>query len=133
MNSIWSETAKHKSFAPLEGTKSTDVLIIGGGIAGILCAYRLKHAGVDCILVEADEICSGITKDTTAKITLSHGLLYDKMIRRFGEEKAKLYAEAQNKAIKEYTHLSRDIDCNFERKAVKKVEKRLEAQINKRF
>ena len=116
MNSIWSETAKHKSFAPLEGTKSTDVLIIGGGIAGILCAYRLKRAGVDCILVEADEICSGITKDTTAKITLSHGLLYDKMIRRFGEEKAKLYAEAQNKAIKEYTHLSRDIDCDFERK-----------------
>ncbi len=116
MNSIWSETAEHKSFPSLEGTKSTDVLIIGGGIAGILCAYKLKSAGVDCILVEADEICSGITRDTTAKITLSHGLLYDKMIHRFGEEKAGLYIRAQGKAIKEYAHLCRDIDCDFERK-----------------
>jgi glycine/D-amino acid oxidase-like deaminating enzyme len=116
MNSIWSETTKRPSFAPLEGTKSTDVLIIGGGIAGILCAYKLKQAGVDCILVEADEICGGITKNTTAKITLTHGLMYDKMLRRFGEDTAKLYAEAQENAIKEYARLSRGIDCDFERK-----------------
>ncbi|MBO5945338.1 MAG: FAD-dependent oxidoreductase, partial [Clostridia bacterium] len=54
------------SFPSLSGTKSTDVLIIGGGIAGILCAYKLKNAGVDCILVEADEICGGILTDSTA-------------------------------------------------------------------
>lgn len=116
MHSIWSETAERPSFPSLSETKSTDVLIIGGGIAGILCAHSLKHAGIDCILVEADEICSGITQDTTAKITLSHGLLYDKMIRRFGEDKARLYADAQSTAIKEYARLCRDIDCDFERK-----------------
>ena len=135
MNSIWSETAKHQSFAPLTETKSTDVLIIGGGIAGVLCAHKLKKAGIDCILVEADEIGCGITKDTTAKITLTHGLLYDKMIRRFGEEKAKLYTDAQNRAIKEYAHLCRDIDCDFEKQDSyvysldnrKKIEKEVDA------
>ena len=117
MNSIWSKTTKRPSFAELTGNKSTDVLIIGGGIAGLLCAHKLKSAGVDCVLVEADEICGGITKNTTAKITLSHGLMYDKMLRRFGEEKAKLYARAQEDAIREYANLCKNIDCDFETKA----------------
>ncbi|MBO5670247.1 MAG: FAD-dependent oxidoreductase, partial [Clostridia bacterium] len=89
-------------------------LIIGGGIAGILCAYRLKNAGVDCMLVEATEICGGITRNTTAKITLQHGLIYDKMIHRFGEDKARRYAAAQREAIEEYTRLCGNIDCDFE-------------------
>lgn len=92
----------------------TDVLIIGGGIAGILCAYKLKSEGFDCMLVEAADICGGITKNTTAKITLGHGLIYDKMMRRFGKEHARLYAEAQEKALKEYAYLCQDIDCDFE-------------------
>ncbi len=114
MNSIWVETEEKRSIALQRENKSTDVLIIGGGIAGILCAYKLRNAGVDCMLAEAGEICSGITKDTTAKITLSHGLIYDKMICRFGEEKARLYAEAQGGAINEYARLARQIDCDFE-------------------
>jgi len=114
MDSIWLKTAQKPRFDALGGNKKTDVLIVGGGIAGILCAYKLKNAGVDCMLVEADEICDGITKNTTAKITLGHGLIYDKMIRRFGEQRARLYAEAQSKAIKEYARLCEGIDCDFE-------------------
>lgn len=116
MNSIWTLTSKRAAFEELKGVKSTDVLIIGGGIAGILCAHKLKNAGVDCILVEADKICGGITKNTTAKITLGHGLIYDKMLRRFGEDKTKLYLKAQNKAIHEYANLCQNIDCDFETK-----------------
>ena len=114
MDSIQLKTSEKPHYDTLDGNKKTDILIIGGGIAGILCAYKLKNAGVDCMLVEADEICGGITKNTTAKITLGHGLIYDKMIRRFGVEKSRLYAEAQSKAIKEYARLCKDIDCDFE-------------------
>ena len=114
MESVWEKTASKPRFDALNGNKKTDVLIIGGGIAGILCAYKLKNAGVDCILVEANEISGGITKNTTAKITLGHGLIYDKMTRRFGEDKARLYAEAQSKAIQEYAQLCENIDCDFE-------------------
>jgi len=135
MNSIWSKSAARVPFDALSGVKSTDVLIIGGGIAGILCAYQLKKAGVDCILVEADEICGGITQNTTAKITLGHGLIYDKMLHRFGEEKAKLYVDAQNNAIDEYAKLCKNIDCDFETKDSyvyslnnrKKIEKEVDA------
>ncbi len=114
MESIWQKSAPKVHFEALTGNKSTDVLIIGGGIAGILCAHRLKNAGLDCMLVEAAQILSGITKNTTAKITLQHGLIYDNMIRRFGEDKARLYVEAQLKAEKTYAALCKNIDCDFE-------------------
>ena len=116
MDSIWQSSSSRIRFEEAEGTKNTDVLIIGGGIAGILCAYRLKNAGVDCMLAEAEEIYSGITKNTTAKITLCHGLIYDKMIKRFGEGTTQLYANAQLAALREYARLCQNIDCDFERK-----------------
>lgn len=68
MDSIWTETAVLPCFKALEGNAKTDVLIIGGGIAGVLCAYFLQERGVDYLLVEADHICSGITGNTTAKL-----------------------------------------------------------------
>ena len=114
VHSIWEESVERVRFAPLRESKKTDVLIIGGGIAGILCAYKLKNAGVDCMLVEAKEILGGITKNTTAKITLAHGLIYDKMIKRFGEQRARLYVKAQIEAEGEYARLCQNIDCDYE-------------------
>ena len=114
MESVWKKEVQRVRFDALKEIKSTDILIIGGGIAGILCAYKLKNAGADCMLVEGTEICSGITKNTTAKITLQHGLIYDKMIRRFGENKARLYVEAQKKACKEYAQFCANINCDYE-------------------
>ena len=115
MRSVWEQnTVERPRFDTLDGDKSTDVLIVGGGIVGILCAHKLKAAGVDCILTEATEICGGVTGNTTAKITLQHGLIFDKMLRRLGSHRTHLYAKAQAEAGKEYARLSRGIDCNFE-------------------
>lgn len=114
MQSIWERDVPKVEFEALSGNKNTEVLIIGGGIAGILCAHKLKNAGADCMLVEADEICGGITKNTTAKITLGHGLIYDKLIKRFGEDNARLYLEAQIRAGDEYARLCESIDCDYE-------------------
>ena len=116
MDSIWTQTVQTPTFAPLRSDLKTDVLIIGGGMAGLLCAYQLARAGVDYTLVEADRICGGITKNTTAKLTFQHGLLYDKLIREFGVERARLYLEANRTALEEYRTLCRGIDCDFEEK-----------------
>ena len=116
MNSVWVDNVQRLHFEPLNESISTDVLIIGGGMAGILCAYMLKNAGVDCVLVEAKQICSGITKNTTAKITIQHGLIYDKLIQKYGLDKARLYSEAQLKAAQEYSRLCQNIQCDYETK-----------------
>ena len=61
-------------------------------------------------------MCSGVTKNTTAKITSQHGLIYHQLIRRFGLEKARQYWEANEAALLKYRQLCREIDCDFEEK-----------------
>lgn len=114
MDSLWRKTVDLPRFDPLERDVNTDVLIIGGGMAGILCAHMLKQAGVDCVLVEADRLCGGVTGDTTAKITAQHGLIYHKLLRRFGAEQAALYLRANQEAVGRYRQLCRHIDCEFQ-------------------
>ena len=116
MESIWHKDVQKPRFEAWKGSGRTEVLIVGGGIAGLLCAHRLREAGIDSMLVEAAEICGGITENTTAKITLGHGLLYHKLIRRFGETKARLYLEAQLRAGREYARLCERIDCDYGRR-----------------
>ena len=69
MESIWRESAQLPQYPQLEGDVSTDVLVIGGGMAGLLCAYQLKKAGVSCIVAERKRIASGVTGNTTAKLS----------------------------------------------------------------
>jgi len=113
MKSLWNNIEK-PSFNPLEGKVKTDVLIIGGGMCGILCAYMLNEAGVDCVLVEADKILNGVTNGTTAKITLQHGLIYDKITRKYGTEKAQQYYKSQKEAMEKLKSLAMKTDCDFE-------------------
>lgn len=114
IDSIWTRTAHLPRFKGLEGDLKTDVLVIGGGITGLLCTWMLKQAGVDCALVEAGRICGGTTGGTTGKITAQHGLLYGKLVRKFGPEAAGLYRRAQEAALERYRTLCREIDCDFE-------------------
>lgn len=113
MGSIWTKSVKMPEFPVLEEDVKTDVLIIGGGMAGILCAYFLQANGVDYILAEGREIGSGITKNTTAKITAQHGLIYHSLLKSIGAEKAALYLKANQDALKKYAELCREMDCDF--------------------
>ncbi|MBQ8374189.1 MAG: FAD-dependent oxidoreductase [Clostridia bacterium] len=135
MTSLWKETAQKPQFASLEDDLKTDVLIVGGGLTGLLCAYLLKKAGLDYALVEADEICGGTTKNTTAKITSQHRLIYHDLIKRFGEQKAEAYLNANQAAIDKYREICKTVDCDFEEKDAfvysldkpRKIEKELRA------
>lgn len=114
MDSLWRKTASLPQFEGLKTDLKTDVLIIGGGMAGVLCAYMLEQAGVDYTLVEADRVCGGVTGDTTAKITAQHGLIYHQLLQRFGEEKTKCYLQANQWAVDEYRRLCGGIKCEFQ-------------------
>ena len=113
MESIWGKDLSMPSFPSIKKDVKCDVLIIGGGIAGILCAYMLKNEGIDYILLESDKICQKTTHFTTAKITSLHGFIYSRLIKEFGENFARLYYEANADAILEYIKISKNIDCDF--------------------
>ncbi|MBP1888767.1 glycine/D-amino acid oxidase-like deaminating enzyme/nitrite reductase/ring-hydroxylating ferredoxin subunit [Clostridium moniliforme] len=116
MKSVWSESLKLRKRETLSKDIETDVVVIGGGIAGLLIAYFLKKKGKEVVVIEAKEILSGNTKDTTAKITSQHDIIYSKLIKEFGKDKAKEYAYANELAIKKYKEIIKEenINCDFE-------------------
>lgn len=135
MDSIWSLSGQLPEFPELEGDKKTDVLIIGGGMTGILCANFLKERGVEYMLAEGRNICSGVTKNTTAKITAQHSLIYNKILKSRGIETAAMYLHANLAAVEKFGELCAEIDCDFERKtsyvystgSLRKLEKEADA------
>ncbi|MBP3460528.1 MAG: FAD-dependent oxidoreductase [Lachnospiraceae bacterium] len=117
MKSVWEEAVEIGERKSLEGNLDVDVAVIGAGMAGILTAFALKCQGKNVVVLEADRIGSGQTGKTTAKITAQHGLIYHKMIRRYGVEKASVYARANRVAIDAFEWIvkERKIDCHFKR------------------
>ena len=115
MKSIWQENIDMPKFNSLNNDFNTDILIIGGGICGILCAYMLDKKGINYALVEGGRICNKTTANTTAKITSQHGFIYNKIVKKYGLDFAKLYLDANENAILEYEKLCKDIDCDFEK------------------
>ena len=97
--SYWNKTAEKKRYPRLEKSIETDILIIGGGITGITCAYCLALKGAKPVLIEAGGICDGTTGNTTGKISIQHDIIYSKIAEKHGIDFAKLYAESQTGAL----------------------------------
>lgn len=114
MESIWTKSVSMPQFPKLEEDIRTQVLVIGGGLTGILCAYFLQQEGIDCCLLEKERICGGVTCNTTAKITSQQGLIYEKLLRKEGLEKTGLYLKACEQAKKQYQDLGWKISCDME-------------------
>lgn len=122
MESLWRKEAEHfssdlKIEDVLSGKKSYEVIVVGAGLAGLLTAYYLKEQGIRVLVLEAGQIASGQSERTTAKITSQHGLKYSGLVEDIGVERARLYAQANETAVREYERLITDlnIDCEFER------------------
>jgi glycine/D-amino acid oxidase-like deaminating enzyme/nitrite reductase/ring-hydroxylating ferredoxin subunit len=113
--SFWIATTEAEPYPPLSHDVHVDVAIIGGGIVGIMAATFLQDVGKTVAVIEARRIAEGVTGHTTAKVTSLHTLVYDELIRKFGEDKARLYGESNQAAIGIIKQLceDRDLDCEF--------------------
>ena len=116
MESIWTQSASIPPRAALDRDLETDVVVIGAGMAGVLTAWFLQQYGVDVVVLEANRIGSGQTKNTTAKITAQHSLTYKRLIESFGLQSATQYAKANLRAIQDYRSIVKklDISCQLE-------------------
>ncbi len=110
MDVLWNEGLQPPRFSALQEDIQTEVLIIGGGMAGLLCTYLLRQQGIPCALVEARRIGSGVTGRTTAKLTAQHGLIYSKL----PQGQARLYLQANLEALETFFDLCKGIDCDFQ-------------------
>jgi len=97
-NSLWTATAKNKVAPMLQEDLDCDILIIGGGITGLNCAYQLEKVSKNIVLVEANTIGSGVTSKTTGKITYLQGN-YTKINEKVGFDNCLDYYNSQLLAI----------------------------------
>ncbi len=118
MVSLWEKTVTIPEREMLQGDYSTDVLVIGAGLAGVLTAYKLKKCGRRVIVVDSGRAAGGQTKNTTAKITSQHGLIYERLVKQYGYTTSMLYARANENAIAGYADIikSEGISCHFEKR-----------------
>ena len=116
MESIWSQTCQIKERPPLPGDTETEIAVVGAGMAGVLVASALKEAGARVVVLEAGRITGGQTRNTTAKLTSQHGMIYKKLTHTLGVDRARQYAAANEAALTEYRRLisERGIDCDLE-------------------
>lgn len=112
---LWQDTVELPHFPRLTQDAQTDVLILGGGLAGVLCAWRLHRAGIPCLLCEGETVGCGTTGGTTAVVSAQHDTLYADLIKQKGEAAARGYLEANLEAVEEYAALAREYDFDFER------------------
>ena len=110
MKLLWNEDVLIRKFPTLNENIETDVLVIGGGICGILCAYRLHKLGKKVIVVEAGRIGKKKTLRTTAVATCLQDVFY----KDLEYQKAKLFFEANSFAIREYKSLAEDFNFDLE-------------------
>lgn len=117
MQSIWSKATELPRQKELKGNVQVENIVIGAGMAGVLIAYFLQKQGKEVIVIEADKVADGQTKNTTAKITSQHGLCYYRMIKKAGKARAYGYAKANEEAIATYEKIINEegIECQFER------------------
>lgn len=112
--SVWlNSVPPQKSFSKLDKDIKTNVLIIGGGITGILCAYELKKRNIDYVLVEKDQVGLKTSKDSTAFLSIHHETLYQDLIKNKGETIAKEYLDLNLKALNLYKELAKNYQFDY--------------------
>jgi len=114
--SVWQESVdEYLPTNKIDSSKIYDVVIVGGGITGISTAYHLQKAGMNCLLLEAHELCFGTTGGTTAHINTLLDVPYSIIEKKFSKEKARLVAESVKEAVNTIrdTISKHNIDCDF--------------------
>lgn len=112
-NSYWKQRGPNLlNFPPLSADHSTDVLVVGGGITGLSTAIELLERGYRVTVCERSTIASGTTGASSGHLDAHPEMGVQKLIRSFGEEKAREYVSLRLSAIRKIKERA-EFGCDF--------------------
>lgn len=114
----WMQTGDSGGHPALDTDLRADIVVAGGGMAGLCTAWELARSGMSVVVLEAGRIAAGVSARSTAKLTVQHGLVYARLRSTFGPEAALLYARSQTEAMEHVVATAAElgIDCRVERR-----------------
>lgn len=112
---FWTEGTTKFQYPMLTENIKCDVLIIGGGVSGAICAYFLSMSGMKVVVVDKREIGMGSSSANTGLLQFCSDKTLTSCINSFGVEKAVRFYELCANAIGQLEEIvSRlDIDTEF--------------------
>ena len=112
-SSLWLDGLGGPNFKTFGEGAAYDVVIVGGGVAGVLVASRLVARGMRVAIVEASRVGRGVTGFTSGKVSALQQTMYS----RIGDEQdAASYAAASlaGRALIEGLIDEHEIQCDWE-------------------
>jgi glycine/D-amino acid oxidase-like deaminating enzyme/nitrite reductase/ring-hydroxylating ferredoxin subunit len=114
---LWNQATPLPQFPKLERSTHTDVVVVGGGIMGLTCAYLLTQSGRSVVLIERQRCASVDTGHTTAHLTMVIDTRLHELVKTFGRDHAQAIWDAGLAAIARIEGIANDEDiaCDFAR------------------
>ncbi|MDO7906309.1 FAD-dependent oxidoreductase [Paenibacillus sp. JX-17] len=78
----------HLDVKPVPVRDYYDVVIVGGGMSGSLCAYTLIQEGLQIAVIDSGEMGGGSTSANTGLLQFSNDIMLHELIEQIGEENA---------------------------------------------
>jgi glycine/D-amino acid oxidase-like deaminating enzyme/nitrite reductase/ring-hydroxylating ferredoxin subunit len=115
--SVWFDGIDLPIYKPLTTSRTTDVLVIGCGIAGLTTAYLLAKEGREVIVVADKQLGDGQTGRTSGHLSSVPDELTDELAKRKGDLDAGRFWDAHQFAIDAIEKLCVElsIDADFRR------------------
>ena len=95
-------------FPMLRGRRNADAVVIGGGLSGLTTALWLCKSGLRVALLEARTLGSGASARCGGMVSLTGGLLYDRLEQKMGQAVVNAYAQTQQSALQALRELARE-------------------------
>ena len=115
-DSFWAATVRDSiDHPPLEGDRSCDVCVIGGGYTGLSAALHLAERGYQLVLLEAHRVGWGASGRNGGQLGSAHTKLQPELAGKYGADTARsLWNLAEDaKALVKGLIDEHQIDCDY--------------------